>query len=244
MKLPSEQDYIQQVSIDCVIFGYQNQQLHVLIPKLIFEGDFFALPSGFVDQGEDLDAAATRILQERTQIKDVALYQFYCFGNADRNSKAFMDLLLKLNPDMASLRESGRKEYDWFTRRFISVGYYAVVDINQVIAQKSNIDSDVAWHRVSDLPEMIMDHKHIIEQAIHSLRVSFDDRRSAFALLPETFTMKELQQMYEAIFEKPFPMNNFQKKVLDMDVLERLEKKFTGAANKAPYMYRLKISNK
>jgi 8-oxo-dGTP diphosphatase len=240
MQLPSEQDYIQQISIDCVIFGYQNDQLHVLIPKLKFEGNFFALPSGFVLQDEDLDAAATRILQERTQISGVQLHQFYCFGKANRNSRAFMDLLIRLNPELDDLEQANRKEYDWFTRRFISVGYYALVDINKVIARKSDLDQSVSWRMIGQLPDMIMDHNHIFQRAIHSLRSSFDERLSAFELLPETFTMKELQKMYESIFERQFPMNNFQKKILDMDVLERLEKKFTGAANKAPYVYRLK----
>lgn len=240
MRLPSEQDYIQQISIDCVIFGYQDDRLHVLIPKLKFEGNFFALPSGFVFQGEDLDTAAARVLQERTQISGVKLHQFYCFGNADRNSRSFMDLLIRLNPELDNLEQANRKEYDWFTRRFISVGYYALVDINKVVAQKSDLDQSVSWQYVGELPEMIMDHNQIVQRAITSLRLSFDERLSAFELLPETFTMKELQKMYESIFERSFPMNNFQKKMLDMDVLERLEKKFTGAANKAPYLYTLK----
>ncbi|WP_317195113.1 NrtR DNA-binding winged helix domain-containing protein [Algoriphagus oliviformis] len=73
-----------------------------------------------------------------------------------------------------------------------------------------------------------------------SLRLGFDKKLIGFELLPETFTMKEVQSLYEAVFEKSFPMNNFQKKILDLGILERLEKKFTGAANKAPYLYRLK----
>lgn len=240
MQSPSEQDYVQQISIDCVIFGYQNEQLHVLIPKLIFEGDFFALPSGFVYQNEDLNVAANRILQARTQIAEVTLHQFYCFGDADRNSRVFLDQLLKMNPGLNHLQEQSRREYDWFTRRFISVGYYALVDIQKVVIHKSSLDDSVAWHPLTDVPAMIMDHNQIVEQAVNSLKLSFDTRLSAFSLLPETFTMKELQRMYESIFDRSFPMNNFQKKILDMDVLDRLDKKFTGAAHKAPYVYKLK----
>lgn len=83
-----------------------------------------------------------------------------------------------------------------------------------------------------------MDHNQVVAHAIDTLRLTLDQKLSAFNLLPDTFTMKDVQEVYEAIFDKPFARNNFQKKILDMNALERLEKKFTGAANKAPYLYR------
>lgn len=85
---------------------------------------------------------------------------------------------------------------------------------------------------------MIMDHNEIVEKALEILRLTLDPKLNAFKLLPDTFTMKEVQELYEAIFEKPFARNNFQKKILGFNTLERLDKKFTGAANKAPYLYR------
>jgi 8-oxo-dGTP diphosphatase len=244
MQFPSEQDYIQQLSVDCVIFGYQEKQLKVLVPKLYFKGDFWALPSGFVYQDEDIDEAALRILQQRTGIKDIYLEQFRVFGRSGRNSIAFMERLMELNPEIAP-KELGeehrkRKEYEWFTRRFISIGYYALVDINKVIPQRSDLDQSIEWYHIKDLPPMIMDHNQIVEKALETLRLHLDEKLIAFNLLPETFTMKEVQQLYEAIFDKPFARNNFQKKILDLNVLERLEKKFTGAANKAPYLYRFR----
>ena len=87
---PSEQNYISQLSIDCVIFGYYDKQLKILVPKLDFNGNFWTLPSGFVFQDEDTDQAAERILQERTGIKDLYLEQFSVFGKASRNSKEFL----------------------------------------------------------------------------------------------------------------------------------------------------------
>ncbi len=86
---------------------------------------------------------------------------------------------------------------------------------------------------------MIMDHREIVDKALETFRLTLDQKMNAFHLLPEPFTMKEAQELYEVIFDKPFARNNFQKKILDPNVLERLEKKFTGAANKAPYLYRL-----
>ncbi|KAB7730089.1 NUDIX domain-containing protein [Rudanella paleaurantiibacter] len=240
MHSPSEQDYIQQLSIDCVIFGYQQQQLSVLIPKLHFKGDFWALPSGFVYQTESIDEAAHRILEGRTGIRNIYMEQFRVFGKTERSSRQFMDQLVQLNEEMALLQELQQKEYDWITRRFVSIGYYALVDINQVKPQRHDIDESIDWYPVKQLPPLIMDHAEIVQEALYTLRRDLDTRLNAYNLLPETFTMKEVQQLYEAIFDKPFAANNFPRKILEQNILERLEKRYTGAANKAPYLYRLR----
>lgn len=241
MKSPSQQNYIPQVSIDCVIFGYSEQQLQVLIPKINFKGDFWALPSGFVFQDEDMDDAAHRILRERTGIESIYLEQFKVFGRANRSSKEFLDKLIQQNFDkLGEKSASHATEYDWFTKRFISVGYYALVDMNKVVPQKTDIDESIEWYSIHDLPQMIMDHKEIINEALKTLQSHIDEKINAFNLLPETFTMKEVQEVYEAISGKTFVRTNFQKMILSLDVLERLEKKFTGAQNKAPYLYRFR----
>lgn len=240
MNNPSKQNYIHQVSIDCVIFGYQERQLKVLIPKLHFNGNFWALPSGFVYQDEDIDQAAERILRERTGIRDIYPEQFRVFGKASRTNKAFLDELIALNFDRLSIKNETQLEYDWFTKRFISIGYYALVDINKVVPQKTDLDESIEWYSIHDLPLMILDHSAIIAEALKTLQSHLDEKLNAFNLLPDTFTMKEVQEVYEAICEKTFVRTNFQKMILDLNVLERLEKKFTGAANKAPYLYTFK----
>lgn len=237
----SEQNYIQQLSIDCVIFGYHDKQLKVLIPKLNFKGDFWALPSGFVNQVEDIDKAAERILQDRTGIKNIYLEQCYIFGKANRNSVDFMNRLIELNTEKLGENINNHKEYDWFTKRFVSVGYYALVDFAKVVPQKTELDESIEWYNINDLPLMIMDHNDIILRALQTLRRDLDEKLTAFNLLPETFTMKEVQELYETIFDRTFVRTNFQKKILEFNVLERLEKKFTGAANKAPYLYRFRM---
>ncbi|WP_026631805.1 NUDIX hydrolase [Dyadobacter alkalitolerans] len=240
MRNPSEQNYIEQLSIDCVIFGYHDKQLKVLVPKLNFNGDFWALPGGFVFQDEDIDTAANRILQQRTGISEIYLDQFYIFGKAARNSLVFINKLIELNPDLLHGNGKHGKEFDWFTRRFVSIGYYALVELDKVVPEVTELDSSIGWYNIKELPEMIIDHNEIVEKALESLRFNLDEKLIAFNLLPETFTMKDVQELYETIFDKPFARNNFQKKILDLNVLERLEKKFTGAANKAPYLYRRK----
>ncbi|KAA0992816.1 NUDIX hydrolase [Dyadobacter aurulentus] len=240
MNSPSEQNYIEQLSIDCVIFGYHNRQLKVLVPKLNFHGDFRALPSGFVTQHEDIDAAADRITRQRTGMQDIYLDQFHVFGKAGRSNEAFIKRLIELNQEKLAAKGLNKKEYDWITKRFVSIGYYALVDINKVTPEKTNIDASIDWYDIRQLPPMIMDHNEIVAKALDNLRVNMDEKLIAFRLLGETFTMKEVQELYETVFDKPFARNNFQKKILDMNVLERLEKKFTGAANKAPFLYRLR----
>lgn len=236
----SKQNLIPQITIDCVIFGYEHAQLKVLIPKIDFKGDFWALPSGFIHQEDDIDEAARKILQFRTGIENLYLEQFRVFGKVSRDHTAFLDRLIELNPDRLSLVETSKADYDWFTKRFISIGYYALVDINKVKPQLSAIDQVIKWRPIQSLPPMILDHQEIIIAALYALRRDLDEKLNAFNLLPDTFTMKEVQEVYEAINGRKYLRTNFQKKILDLQVLERLEKKFTGAANKAPYLYRFK----
>lgn len=233
----SQQNYIAQLSIDCVIFGYQQGALHVLIPKLAFNGDYWVLPSGFIFQEEDIDQAAKRILKERTQLENIYLEQFHVFGKANRTNVAFMDELLKNNPDLSGAKE----DFDWFVRRFVSIGFYALVDMRKVKPQISSLDEKMEWMPLADLPPLILDGPEIIQKALEALRLHFDDHVVGYNLLPETFTMKELQQLYETVFDKPYRRNNFQKMVLDLGILERLEKKYSGAANKAPFLYKFKV---
>ena len=240
MKLFDQKNLIQQLSIDCVIFGYMNKELKVLVPKLGIKQPLFSLPGGFIFQNESIDSAAKRILEERTSINDIYLEQYRTFGEIDRTNIDlihFIDDIGRENFLNVGIEES---DIAWLSKRFVSIGYYALVDINKVSPKTTGFDDSIAWYNIKDLPKMIMDHNKMVNHALESLRQNLDQKLIGFNLLPETFTMKEVQELYEAVYDKAFARNNFQKKILDLDVLERLEKKFTGAANKAPYLYRFK----
>lgn len=241
MNLFKTQAYIPQLAIDCVIFGYKERELKVLISKLNFKGDFYSLPSGFILQSESVEEAANRTLEERTGISNIFLQHFKIFGEAERTNKLFLENVFKLNKEhfVGDIGLS-KEDFEWFTSRFISLGYYALVDINKVMPTKTNLDESMEWYNINEIPTMIMDHNEMIEKAIESLRLNLDTNIIVLNLLPETFTMKEVQDLYETIFEKTYARNNFQKKILELNVLERLEKKFTGSANKAPYLYKFK----
>lgn len=236
----NEEQYINQLSIDCVIFGYQEKRLCVLITKLDFTGDFWTLPGGFILQEESINDAALRVLELRTGLKNIYLEQFHTFGNVPRNNNAALEEVRNLNKEKFAEFEIKSTFLNWLSKRFISIGYYALVDINKVVPQLMEIDQSIDWYNIEELPDLIMDHKEQVNKALHTLRLNLDNKLLGFNLLPEKFTMKDLQQLYETVYDKPFRRNNFQKKMLDLGVLERLEKEYTGAANKAPYLYRFK----
>ncbi|MBA4851196.1 NrtR DNA-binding winged helix domain-containing protein [Emticicia sp. BO119] len=232
--------YISHLSIDCVIFGYKDKELKVLISKFKFGRGVWSLPGGYIMKSEGIDAAASRILKERTSLENIYLEQFRMFGDENR---------IQNDPHKEEIRarltEFDPQRFDavvteWITSRFVSIGYYALVDINKVNPQNGEFEEFLEWRSMNDIPEMTYDHKEILTFALEALRKNLDEKLIGFNLLPETFTMREVQELYEAIYDKTFPMNNFQKKILDLNVLERLEKKFTGAQNKAPYLYRFR----
>jgi len=225
-----ESKYIQQLSIDCVIFGFHGEQLKVLLPK-VKQLELWSLPGGYVMKSEDIEAAAQRILEERTGLQDIYLEQFYVFGRANRSTGETLKKVLMANSIQIA-------EDSWVFERFISIGYYALVDFSKVNTKIGIYDEACEWHDIHQLPNLAFDHAEIIQKALETLRFMLDDKLVGLNLLPETFTMKELQILYETILDKPLRRDNFQRKILTMGILERIEKKFTGAAHKAPYLYK------
>lgn len=233
--------FINNIRIDCVIFGYKERKIKTLISKLKYKGDFYTLPSGFILHNEDCEDAIKRIIKERTGIDDIHLEQFKVFGKADRKNKEFLDKLIELN--YADYRKKNDPVYEWFTNRFVSIGYYAMADLDNVETRLTDFDESLEWYNIDNVPNMIMDYNDIFQTALSALKEDIDIKLNGFKLLPEKFTIMEVQDVYETLLNKEFTSSNFQKKILGMNVLERLEKKYTGAKNKAPYLYKLKSIN-
>jgi 8-oxo-dGTP diphosphatase len=228
-------ELLPSISIDCVIFGFNDNQLKILLLK--YKGtNYFALPGGFIDQNEDLEDSAIKILKERTGLKDIYLEQFYTFGKKNRRDDAkHIEVLSKQGLTLA--------KNHFILNRFISVGYFALIDFTKANPTPDKLTDLCNWYDVSQIPDLIFDHSDIVKKALEKLRFLFDERlidfnRRAFPLLPETFTMVELQSLYETILGRKLLRANFQRKILSLNILERLDKKMTGAANKAPYLYR------
>lgn len=240
MKKFDDGSYISHLSIDCVIFGYSDKELKVLISKFKFGKGSWSLPGGYILKTEGIDKAASRILKERTGLENIYLEQFRVFGNENRIVNSRYRETIKSELTKFDDQRFDARATDWLTSRFVCIGYYALVDITKVNPQTGEFDEYLEWRTVRDIPEMIHDHGEILTAALEALRQHLDQKLIGFNLLPETFTMREIQELYEAVYNRPFVITNFQKKMLDLNVLERLEKKFTGAANKAPYLYRFK----
>lgn len=218
--------------------GFQRNRTKVA--KFKFGNHSWVLPGGHILKTENLDAAASRILKKRTGLEHIYLEQFRVFGDKNRIVESPHSALMKSELKAYDAQRFTPEVVEWLTSRFVCIGYYALVDIRKVTPQNGEFDDYLEWRSIKEIPQMIHDHNAILDAALEALRQNLDKKLIGFNLLPETFTMRELQALYEAVYSRPFAMNNFQKKILDLHVLERLEKKFTGAQHKAPYLYRFK----
>lgn len=229
-QLIDTKEFVEHLSVDCAIFGFSNGILKVLLLKY-HDLDLWSLPGGFVFNDEDLREAASRVLYERTHLADIFLEQFHTFGRKDRTENNVHQLLLK-NKNIEVPKDH------WIFQRFITVGYCSLIDFSLVDTFPDAFNETCAWFEVDKLPNMAFDHERIISIGLNHIRKNIDTQIVASNLLPEKFTMKELQTVYETVLNEKFRRNNFQRKILALNSLERLEKFFDGSANKAPYLYK------
>ena len=229
-------DFVPSLSVDCVLFGFHSDKLEVLLLKLI-GSDTYMLPGGFVHKTENAEQAATRVLEQRTNVTDIFLEQFHTFTAVNRGDNDLHKYFLEkqnipYSPDY------------WIFKRFISIGFFALVDYRKVNPMPDDLSESCDWYDISQLDKLNLglDHRDIIEKAIETLRMRLDEKLLGFNLLPETFTMQDLQSLYETVLGEKLLRTNFQRKILSMNILERLEKKMTGGAHKAPYLYRFKTT--
>lgn len=229
-ELLETRDFVEHISVDCAIFAFHHKKLRILLLKYP-ELDRWSLPGGFVFEDEDLDSAAERVLFERTDRENLFLQQFYTFGGINRTDNNVHQILLK-NKGIEVPKSH------WIFQRFVTVGYCSLVDFTVSHQFPDSFNEECRWFEVEKLPQMAFDHAMIISKGIDFLRTGVDTLTVAKHLLPEKFTMNELQQLHEVILQTSFRRNNFQRKILSMSILQRLEKLFDGSANKAPYLYR------
>ncbi|CAN5894467.1 NUDIX domain-containing protein [soil metagenome] len=224
MKEPSS-PLIPQLTLDCVVLGFHRDQLRVLL--LRWKGtQEWSLPGGPVNQAESVDGAAYRILKERTGLEQIFLQQFHVFGEVVRYDRQKIQEKLKhlIDPDK------------WY-QRAVSLGYYALVDYSKVQPSPDEFTDECAWWNLKELPELLFDHIHIIEEAKKALRLQLSWAPIGNKLLPNKFTLPELQRLYETILGRTLDPRNFQRKMLSMDILDRLPERRKGGAHKSPYLY-------
>lgn len=212
-----ESMFLPHLSVDCVIFGFHEGSLKVLL--LQWKDGPWCLPGGFVKHEESIDRSAIRILKERTGLDAIFLKQFHTFGDPDR--------------------EKGKRfKKGWISKRFVTVGYYALVEYSKVFPQPDQLSSACVWWDVQSIPDLIYDHRQIVALALNTLRLSLNDHPVGYNLLPSKFTMPELLRLYETILGQELDRRNFQKRMLSLDILVKLNERKTGGAHKAPFLYR------
>jgi len=187
-----ESDDLNGISVDCVIFGFDENELKVLLIKSDlknFDGKW-SLLGDLIGSRETLDEAAYRILKERTGMDDVYLEQVRSFGEVDRHPAA----------------------------RIITVAYCSLIYVQQ--HQIKKMDNELHWHRVKHIKEMAFDHKKILDVCYEWLQKRIQEHPLGFSLLPKKFSLRELQNLYEAILGVELDRRNFRKKFFSMDLLE------------------------
>ena len=214
--------YVPHISVDTVIFGFNGDQLKVLLLKMKFNQQWF-LPGGYMKKDENLEPAAIRILRERTQLDKIFLQEFAVFSELNRSEETFKDF-----PDDL-----------WHKKRFISVGYYALVNHKDVSPIGDELSESCDWIILDELESqnITMDHKQIIEKALNTLREQISYKPIGLNLLPEKFTLSELQKLYEAILGRTLNRGNFYRKIKNIGILKKLDEKRKGGAHKAPDLY-------
>ncbi|PXV68825.1 NUDIX domain-containing protein [Dysgonomonas alginatilytica] len=221
--------FLDSVSVDCVILAFHQGSLKVLLNKFKIS-DKWMLPGGFVHIDENVDDAANRILKFRVGIADLYLKQFHLFGNCDRTRK---EESLKMLDSWGITPENGH----WFLKRFVSMGYYALVEYSKASISIDESVEEVGWYDLDKLPELYADHGAIVEKAINTIRIQIGIVPIGYELLPEKFTMPELRLIYEAILGYELDRRNFQRKMLSVGLINRLDEKRKNGAHKAPYLY-------
>lgn len=227
--------FLDHLSLDCVMFGFHENQLKVLVLRMK-KTKQWALPGGFVQEDESMEVAANRVLKERTGLDKIFLQQFHVFSDPQR---------AKTNPAVADVVNSGMTfpHEKWFNQRFISVGFYALVEYSQVQPSADILSEACEWINLEEIGTLMMDHNKIVEKALETLRLQLSFQPIGYNLLPEKFTMTELRSLYETILGKELDRRNFQRKMLAYNILERLPEVRQGTAHKAPGLYRFNMIN-
>lgn len=199
------------VALDCVIFGFSEGELSLLLLKRNFEPAMgeWSLMGGFLKEDESIDDAAKRVLRELTGLENVYMEQVGLFGEVGRDPG----------------------------ERVLSAVYYALININEYdrkLVQKHN----AFWVKMNELPPLIFDHEQMVEKARNRMKQKAATKPIGFNLLPKLFTLTQLQSLFEAIYGEPFDKRNFRKRVADMDYVEKTDQIDKTTSKRGASLYR------
>ncbi|KQS35743.1 NUDIX domain-containing protein [Pedobacter sp. Leaf194] len=200
------------VAVDCIIFGYDGEHLKLLVIKRAIEPvkDKWSLMGGFIGKDEDLDGAAKRILLELTGLHDVYLEQFHAYGSPDRDP----------------------------IERTISVVYFALIDINKY-SKQINDQYHAEWFKLKEVPELIFDHNIMVKAAMDKIRYQAALHPILFELLPKKFTIPQLQNLYEQVYDSPIDNRNFIRKITASGLLIKQTEKDKSSSRRGAFYFKL-----
>jgi 8-oxo-dGTP diphosphatase len=200
------------VAVDAIIFGFNENEheLKLLLLKRQFppEKGKWSLMGGFVAPEESLDNAAHRIVSQLTGLDNVYMEQLYTFGDVNRDTGG----------------------------RIISIAYFSLIKINDHDSELVK-KHGASWISLSEIPDLIFDHPEMVKRALRKLRIRARTQPIGFELLPNKFTIPQLQRLYEAIYQVPFDKRNFRRKLLVMGLLEKQKEKEKETSKKGAFYY-------
>ena len=223
--------YLRNVSIDNVIIGYHKKQLKVLLqrPRGVSK---WTVSGGYIKRTETIEEAAERIAKERTGLENLYLKQFRAFGNPTRTKDA--SISAKSMGDIAGVEIDPK---NWMFDYFVSLGFYTLTEFDIVNPTGEFNTEECQWWEISGLPELVFDHKMIIEEALKSLRLDIYHYPIGYELLPDKFTLPEITSLYETILGKELDGRNFSKKLLATGIIDKLNERRYIGPHRSPFLY-------
>lgn len=217
------------VSVDCVIFGFENNSLKVLLVKRNYFDEQrkattsdLKLPGSLVYIDEDINDAANRVLLELTGLKDIFLEQLYTFGSPSRTSN-------KIDVDwLASTTHLS-------INRIVSIAYYSLIKLHDVTLINT---PQTLWMDVYQIDKLAFDHIEIMNKGLEVLRSKISSEPIAFELLPKKFTINQLQKLYESVLDKKLDNRNFRKKLSNQPYITTLSEKQQKVSHKPAQLYK------
>ncbi len=233
-----ETEGIPQLSVNCVIFGFYEKTLYVIVNKIDLKGTtLHVLPGGYVGQKENLTDAVERIVKESTGLEKMLFKQFAVFGDASRSfGKEFEALNKTLTP-------SDKQLFKWFSKRFVSVCYLALVDFTKIDLKPTQFLEAAQWLPVDKTKLLAMDHSDMVQSARDTLLRELPHTPIASNLLPAKFTLPELHAMAEAVMGRPIDRPNFRRKMLKSDLIVKIGQDSSNKRRPAD-LYRFKYGKK
>jgi 8-oxo-dGTP diphosphatase len=198
------------VAVDCIIFGFDGTNVKALVIKRGFEPEKgkWSLMGGFVGTEENAEDAASRVLYKLTGMRNVYMEQLYTFSDMDRDSAA----------------------------RVVSIAFFALIKLSDY-SEELQLKHKAKWFPLDKLPPLIFDHSKMVHKAIEKIRKKLSSYPIGFELLPQKFTLPQLQSLYEAVYGTEFDKRNFAKRMLSLGILNKLDEKEKDSSKKGAFYY-------